>query len=148
MRRITTGLVFTLSATCSDFRGSSPDQAIKLSTCTATAKRLLVGISKHGSQLGKQFCNHYSYNFDFVNYLIKLDFFGSRGEVEVVEEVEEDVDVDGFRDEGQVTDRERPVPIFVAGIARYGDGGDAVQTGQFFQLPEKLVAVHVRHSDI
>src|SRR6185503_14294554 len=74
IRRITTGLVFTLSATCSDFKGSSPDQAIKLSTCTATAKRLLVGISKQKSQLGKQFCNHYSYNLDFVNYLIGLDF--------------------------------------------------------------------------
>src|SRR4029078_5330291 len=74
MRRMTTGLVFTLSATCSDLRGSSPDQAIKLNTCTATAKRLLVNILKHGSHFGKQFCNHYSYNFDFVNYLICLDF--------------------------------------------------------------------------
>src|SRR5690349_1160540 len=74
MRRITTALVFTLSATCSDFRGSSPDQAIRLRTCTATAKRLLVDISNKGSQLGKQFCNHYSYNFDFVNYLIGLGF--------------------------------------------------------------------------
>src|ERR1044072_4592671 len=79
MRRITTGLVFTLSATCSDLRGSSPDQAIKLRTCTATAKRLLVDISNHRSQLGEQFCNHYSYNFDFVNYLIGLDFFRSGG---------------------------------------------------------------------
>src|SRR5678810_520665 len=75
MRRITTGLVFTLSATCSDLRGSSPDQAIKLRTCTATANRLLVDILRHESQNGNQFCNHYSYNFDFVNYLIRLRFF-------------------------------------------------------------------------
>ena len=102
MRRMTTGLVFTLSATWSDFKGSSPDQAIKLSTCTATAKRLLVGISKHGSQLGKQFCNHYSYNLDFVNYLIGLDFFAGGGEVEFVEEVKQDVQVDRFWNEGQV----------------------------------------------
>src|SRR6185503_2370865 len=45
IRRITTGLVFTLSATCSDLRGSSPDQAIKLKTCTATANLLFVDIS-------------------------------------------------------------------------------------------------------
>src|SRR5215217_2121483 len=68
MRRITTGLVFTLSATCSDLRGSSPDQAIKLSTCTATANLLFVDISNLYGELGDlPFCNHYSYNFVFVN---------------------------------------------------------------------------------
>src|SRR5205085_6452308 len=66
---MTTGLVFTLSATCSDFRGSSRDQAIKLRTCTATANRLLVDISKHASQIGHRFCNHYSYSLKFVNCL-------------------------------------------------------------------------------
>src|SRR5215213_1163847 len=74
IRRITTGLVFTLSATSSDFRGSSPDQAIKLKTCTATANRLFVDISNARSQIGSQFCNHYSYNFDFVNWLMCLGF--------------------------------------------------------------------------
>src|SRR5689334_24033021 len=137
MRRITTGLVFTLSATCSDLRGSSPDQAIKLRTCTATAKRLLVDISNHRSQLGKQFCNHYSYNFDFVNYLIGLDFFSSPRQVQLVDEVEEDVDVDRLRHQGQVTDRERPVPVLVAGVTGDGNGGNAGQAGQFFQLPQK-----------
>src|SRR6185369_5340659 len=97
IRRITTGLVFTLSATCSDLRGSSPDQAIKLKTCTATAKRLLVDISKHASQLGGQFCNHYSYNFDFVNYLNKLEFASGGGEFQVMDEVEEVVHVEWFR---------------------------------------------------
>src|SRR5690349_5121971 len=152
MRRITTGLVFTLSATCSDFRGSSPDQAIKLRTCTATAKRLLVDISKHGSQLGKQFCNHYSYNFDFVNYLSRLDFFGAgdlfQREVQVVDEVEEDVDVDGFRDEGDVADGEGFVAVFVARIPRDRNRRNALHSRKLFQLLEKLVAVDIRHADI
>src|SRR4026207_1238480 len=52
MRRITTGFVFTLSATCSDLRGSSPDQAIKLKTCTATANLLFVDISNTIGNLG------------------------------------------------------------------------------------------------
>src|SRR5215208_1433617 len=67
MRRITTGLVFTLSATCSDLRGSSPDQAIKLKTCTATANLLFVDISNLFGEHGPPFCNHYSYNLVFVN---------------------------------------------------------------------------------
>src|SRR5215213_8017638 len=74
MRRITTAFVFTLSATCSDLRGSSPDQAIKLKTCTATANLLFVDISKLSGELGPPFCNHYSYRFDFVNYLYVLGF--------------------------------------------------------------------------
>src|SRR5215510_4063239 len=78
IRRMTTGLVLTLSATCSDLRGSSPDQAIKLKTCTATANRLLVDILKRAPQLGDQFCNHYSYNFDFVKYLKSLAFKPAR----------------------------------------------------------------------
>src|ERR1044072_8294345 len=67
MRRITTGLVLMLSATCSDLRGSSPDQAIKLKTCTATANLLFVDISNYLGNYGPPFCNHYSYKFDFVN---------------------------------------------------------------------------------
>src|SRR5678810_753247 len=79
MRRITTGLVFTLSATCSDLRGSSPDQAIKLKTCTATANLLLVDISNCPGNHAPPFCNHYSYKFDFVNYLCVLGFLPQRG---------------------------------------------------------------------
>src|SRR6185295_9799967 len=75
MRRITTGFVFTLSATCSDLRGSSPDQAIKLKTCTATANLLFVDISKLSGEHWPPFCNHYSYKFDFVNYLCVLGFW-------------------------------------------------------------------------
>src|ERR1041384_377837 len=55
MRRITTGLVFTLSATCSDLRGSSPDHAIKLKTCTATANLLFVDISNYLGTTGRVF---------------------------------------------------------------------------------------------
>src|SRR5215217_7094906 len=73
IRRITTGFVFTLSATCSDLRGSSPDQAIKLKTCTATANLLFVDISIYLGNHGPPFCNHYSYKFDFVNCLCVLD---------------------------------------------------------------------------
>jgi len=69
-------LVFTLSATCSDLRGSSPDQAIKLNTCTATANLLFVDISKLSREHDPPFCNHYSYKFDFVNYLCVLGFGG------------------------------------------------------------------------
>src|SRR4029079_4984773 len=69
MRRMTTGLVLTLSATCSDLRGSSPDQAIKLSTCTATANLLFVDISNTWDY-GPPFCNHYSYKFDFVKSIV------------------------------------------------------------------------------
>src|SRR5215217_2393339 len=79
MRRITTGWVFTLSATCSDLRGSSPDQAIKLKTCTATANLLFVDISKLSREHEPPFCNHYSYKFDFVNYLCVLGFWSVRG---------------------------------------------------------------------
>src|SRR3954454_6681627 len=74
MRRITTGLVFTLSATCSDLRGSSPDQAIKLKTCTATANLLFVDISNCSGNHEPPFCNHYSYKLKFVNYLCVLGF--------------------------------------------------------------------------
>src|SRR5262249_22959859 len=126
MRRMTTGLVFTLSATCSDLRGSSPDQAIKLRTCTATAKRLLGDISRHRSHFGNQFCNHYSYNFAFVNYLIGLKFFGPTGtklaqfQVEIVDQIEEHIGVEGLRNERAVADAERAAPVFVAGVAGNG----------------------------
>src|ERR1044072_6975721 len=78
MRRITTAFVFTLSATCSDLRGSSPAQAIKLNTCTATANLLFVDISKLSGRHAPPFCNHYSYKFDFVNYLCVLGFLPRR----------------------------------------------------------------------
>src|SRR6185369_15350195 len=78
MRRMTTGFVFTLSATCSDLRGSSPDQAIKLKTCTATANLLFVDISNCPGNHEPPFCNHYSYKFDFVNYLSVLGFLPQR----------------------------------------------------------------------
>jgi hypothetical protein len=45
MRRMTTGLVLTLAATCSDFSGSPPARAISVKTCIATANLLLEGIS-------------------------------------------------------------------------------------------------------
>ena len=67
---MTTGLVLTLSATCSDLRGSSPDQAIKLSTCTATANLLFVDISIASGNHGPPFCNHYSYKLNFVKYIV------------------------------------------------------------------------------
>src|SRR6185295_13084441 len=79
MRRITTGLVFTLSATCSDLRGSSPDQAIKLKTCTATANLLFVDISNCPGNHAPPFCNHYRYKLDFVNYLRELGFLPRGG---------------------------------------------------------------------
>src|ERR1044072_1903546 len=133
MRRMTTGLVLTLSATCSDLRGFSPDQAIKLSTCTATANLLFVGISKLWGFPEPPFCNHYSYKFDFVNSIVLHDlppqkahkhkktlnegflcyvsfvpFCGSNcGRFEFLDESEEGVDIDGFRDEREITDRER-----------------------------------------
>src|SRR5436190_2954802 len=44
IRRMTTGLVLTLSATASDLSGSSSAHAINVRTWTATANRLLVDI--------------------------------------------------------------------------------------------------------
>src|SRR5689334_1796974 len=102
MRRMTTGLVLTLSATCSDLRGSSPDQAIKLSTCTATANLLFVDISIASGNHGPPFCNHYSYKFNFVKYIVLRGLgrsfhlsLDSRS-FEILDEGKEDVDVDGL----------------------------------------------------
>src|SRR5712691_3571532 len=62
IRRMTTGFVFTLSATCSDLSGSSSAQAMSVRTCTATANRLLVDISESESQESLIVCNQYSYS--------------------------------------------------------------------------------------
>ena len=149
MRRMTTGLVLTLSATCSDLRGSSLDQAIKLKTCTATANLLFVDISNYLGNYGPPFCNHYSYKFDFVNCLIHSDLernknrsdksyttyiFESRslqrGGFEILDEGEEGVDVDGFGDEGEVADGQGALAVLLAGVAGDGDGGNVTQARQ------------------
>ena len=71
----------------------------------------------------------------------------SRG-FEVVDEVEEDVDVDGFGDEGQVTDRECALSIVFTGITRDGDGGNVAEAGYEAELFEQLIAINVGHPDI
>src|SRR5215216_3543630 len=58
------------------------------------------------------------------------------GSFEVVDEVEEDVDVDGFRDQSEVAHSEGALAVLFAGVARDGDGGHVTQAGQKAQLFE------------
>ena len=78
-------------------------------------------------ELGPPFCNHYSYNCDFVNFntqwhlgprmdadLVRiLDGWG----FQVLDEAEEDVDVDGFGDEGEIAGGESALAVFFARVA-------------------------------
>ena len=71
----------------------------------------------------------------------------SRG-FEVVDEVEEDVDVDGFGDEGEVADGQGALAVLFAGVARDCDGGDVAEAGHEAELFEQLITVNVRHADV
>ena len=76
------------------------------------------------------------------------DGISLHGRFEVLDEIEEDVDVDGFWDEGEVAGGEGALAVFFTRITGDGDGRNVVETGQDAQLFEKLVTVDFRHADV
>ena len=67
---------------------------------------------------------------------------------EVMDEVEEVVDVDGFRNEGQIPNRQSALAVFFACITRHRNRRYVAQPGKEAQLFEKLITVNVWHTDV
>ena len=70
------------------------------------------------------------------------------GGFEVLDEVEEDVDVDRFGDEGEIAGREGALTIVFARVAGNRDGWNIAETGKDPKLFQELVSVDVRHAYI
>ena len=67
---------------------------------------------------------------------------------EVVDEIKENVDVDGFRNEGEIADSEGALAVLFTRITRHRNCRYISQAGKETELFEKLIAVNVRHTDI
>ncbi len=67
---------------------------------------------------------------------------------EVVDEIEEDVDVDGFGNEGEIANSEGALAVLFARITRYRNCRYIAHAGKETELFEELIAVNVRHTDV
>ena len=67
---------------------------------------------------------------------------------EVVDEIKEDVDVDGFGNEGKVADSEGTLAVLFTRITRHRNCRHIAQARKETELFEELITVNVRHADV
>ena len=67
---------------------------------------------------------------------------------EVVNQIKKNVDVDGFRNEGEIANSEGALTVLFASITRHRNCRYIAQAGKETELFEKLIAVNVRHADV